>query len=559
MSSHSLRVRPILLIMILIAFLLSTVFSAVVELPVGMITTPYTDSSIRSQLITDLSGMEINIQNTLSLSFKLKVVWVFIDLKVELDVTSWRIPKEFLDKDIRVIIDAANDSIYSQFLTYSASQNDYLHLVLTRPINELNGETPSSNTLFLETAYKSQAFAFLDVIHLFGWSNIGLVYDQSDNNVMLANTFKENYDQTKMDILDEIVIDADDKTSSNDLTKRLESTTRDSGARVILVFTDPVIGAQLLHSADASVMGGSGYAWVLNSNAMVDVAQIAQNSHADLAAMSFGVLKSGSIGFVEEDADYRKKDILATFRGALTLICQAYLSAGFPTKPITNIAGSYIRTYLLSNPDTPSLPFRLHFDSYGIKKTYYNIYNMADFYLRNVGYWDEDGRKAKITVEIGSIMWPGFSNIIPNDKVPIIQIGLLFPEHDENNLDYPEGQFIKNGFELARKEINANKILGDYQISGVFKDTLMSPSLAGVNIKSLAKENVLGFVGPFKSNEAISYLSAIETTLDPKPLVSYGATSANLTSSETYSKFLRTVQPDGLQAVAIAMFIQQQG
>jgi len=41
--------------------------------------------------------------------------------------------------------------------------------------------------------------------------------------------------------------------------------------------------------------------------------------------------------------------------------------------------------------------------------------------------------------------------------------------------------------------------------------------------------------------------------------VSYGATGTNLTSSEEFPHFLRTIQPDGLQAVAIAMFLQQTG
>mmetsp|Transcript_28667 Transcript_28667/g.28318 ORF Transcript_28667/g.28318 Transcript_28667/m.28318 type:complete len:932 (-) Transcript_28667:669-3464(-) len=432
-------------------------------------------------------------------------------------------------------------------------------MVVARPIDEINGETPSSNTLFLETCYDSQAYAFLDIIKNFGWSNIGLVYDQSSNNVILANTFKDNYDSTAMNILDEIVIDANDKTSSTDLTTRLESTTRDSGARVILVFTNPVLAAQLLHSADESVMGGSGYAWILNSDAMIDIAEIAQNSHADVDSTTFGVLKTGAVGFIEEDADYHTEDILATFRAALTLICQGYVKLGFPSVSVSSISGSSLWSYMVSNPTTPTLPYRLNFDSTGVKKSYYEIYNMADFHLSNIGYWSQDTRKIVITAKSGEIQWPGFSTSVPNDKVPIIQIGLLYPGHDSNGNAYADGQTIINGFELARKEINGDHLLGDYQINAVLKDTLMSPSLAAVNIKSLEKENILGYIGPLTSTEALSYITAISSTADPKPLVSYGATSANLTSSETYSSFLRTIQPDGLQAVAIAMFIQQQG
>ena len=67
----------------------------------------------------------------------------------------------------------------------------------------------------------------------------------------------------------------------------------------MLIFTDAVMAAQLLHSADESVMGGSGYAWILNSDAMKNLGEIAENSHADLEEENFGVLKTGAVGFLE--------------------------------------------------------------------------------------------------------------------------------------------------------------------------------------------------------------------------------------------------------------------
>lgn len=44
-------------------------------------------------------------------------------------------------------------------------------------------------------------------------------------------------------------------------------------------------------------MGGSGYLWLLNSEAMVDIGEVAKNSHSDLSKESFGVLKTGVLGF----------------------------------------------------------------------------------------------------------------------------------------------------------------------------------------------------------------------------------------------------------------------
>ena len=63
---------------------------------------------------------------------------------------------------------------------------------------------------------------------------------------------------------------------------RLVYTTRDSGARVILVFSGPIFASLLLHAADECVMGGSGYAWILSSEAMKCLGEISRNSNVEL-------------------------------------------------------------------------------------------------------------------------------------------------------------------------------------------------------------------------------------------------------------------------------------
>jgi len=61
--------------------------------------------------------------------------------------------------------------------------------------------------------------------------------------VRLAEVFKENYNSEDAVIKDELVVDSDDIQANERLTQRLESTTRDSGARVIMVFTNSVLAA----------------------------------------------------------------------------------------------------------------------------------------------------------------------------------------------------------------------------------------------------------------------------------------------------------------------------
>lgn len=529
------------------------------ELPIGLITSHMTDTSFLKSLNDNIDGVGLKVQNLLDLNFKIRIYWERLSLESEYNSREWIMPDIFVIKDVRVILDASNYPMFSQYLAYIAMKSDLLVLVLGRPIDEMSGETPSSNILYLETSFISQASAFVDIISKFQWTNLGLVYNQDLNNLKLADQFKEIYDTQNTNIWDELVVDIQDKTDSERLQHRLESTTRESGARVILVFTDPVLAAQLLHAGDESVMGGSGYAWLLNSDAMNNIGEIAKHSHADLPSESFGVLKTGAIGFVEEDGEYLRSEPLGTYKSALTLISMGYKYLGFPYITSKSISGSALRSYFLSNPSTPTLPYRLHFDSNGIKKTYYDLYNIVDFVAHKVGYWDSDSRQIELTVDLEELYWPGMDHNVPDDKVPIIKIGLLYPNTTLSGDIDPEGESIYNAFELALKEINEdNSILKDYNLQFQGINTAGSGELAVVMIKSMANLNILGYVGPLETNIAEAYLNALASYQDPKPLVSYGVSAANFTSPENYPKFLRTIQPDGLQAVVIAMYIQQQ-
>lgn len=548
------------LIVFLLGYSACTSYGLEKELSIGLVTSHMTDTSLINTLNENIDGVALEVRNMLHLEYNLRIYWERISLDGEYDSSEWILPDIFITKDIKVILDASHEPMFSQFLAYEAMKTDSLVLVIGRPIDEMSGETTSPNILYLETSFTSQAQAFVDMISTYSWSNLGLIYNQDLNNLMLANEFKNIYNSDSMTIKDELVVDIQDKTDSERLQHRLESTTRDSGARVILVFTDPVLAAQLLHSGDESVMGGSGYAWILNSDAMANIGEIAKNSHADLSSESFGVLKTGAMGFVEEDGEYLKSEPLGSYRSALTLVAMGYIQQGFPSSSKSAISGSVLRSYLLSNPITPTLPYRLNFDSVGIKRTYYDLYNVVDFIERKVGYWDYLTRQIKLTVDSSELFWPGMDHNTPDDKIPIIKIALLVPNTTSNGSIDLEGDGILKGFELALEQINADELLlNEYMLKFETVDTAGSEELAAVQIKSFANMNILGYVGPLESNIADAYLEALSSYLDPKPLVSYGVTAANFTSSDTYPRFLRTIQPDGLQAVAIALFIQQEG
>ena len=86
-------------------------------------------------------------------------------------------------------------------------------------------------------------------------------------------------------------------------------------------------------------------------------------------------------------------------------------------------------------------------------------------------------------------------------------------------------------------------------------NTYQDESWASINIRSLANSNVIGYIGPRTNELTQEYLDVLVQQTDPKPLVSYGASSQDFTDAEQNSRFLRSIQPDGLQAAAIALFI----
>jgi hypothetical protein len=133
---------------------------------------------------------------------------------------------------------------------------------------------------------------------------LALIYDEDQQNVEMAYEFKEKHDSTNTFLLDELYLDSTDPGVMNTLAHRLESTTKDSGARVMLVFTNPLLAARLLRAGDEAVMGGSGFAWLMNSKAMVELGTISRITHADEPPETFGVLRSGSLGFLAENSDY---------------------------------------------------------------------------------------------------------------------------------------------------------------------------------------------------------------------------------------------------------------
>lgn len=521
------------------------------DIQVGLITSPFTSKTLIDALASDLPGVLKRVENDLALPSKIQIIWEQVDLLSETDEFAWRLPPIFLDKSILVVLDAANSVRYSSFLSDQAIFQNFLHVVMSRPMDTFQDESASPNTLFAETTFISQAECIYDLIHQYSWINIGLIQDEGLNNSQMSSTL-QGLLTDPVQVLDQLVLDSSDIIDETELNYRMQSTTKYSNARVIVVMTESNIAAMALKAGDKSVMGGAGYTWILNSDAMVNIGKVLKNSNAGLPSETFGVVKTGAIGVLAEDTLYEEFEPMASYIAMLTLIGQAFVEISDPT-------GTALFEYIVSNPATPSLEYSLHFTSAGVKISKYFIYNIVNFAAFKVGYWDS--LLHKIVLDQGiDITWPGFTKEIPNDTVPILQLALLYPAHDNSGNVNSIGVDVKRGFDLAISEINSDQsVLNGYIIQCFYIDTFDLPILASSNLKVLDSFNILGFVGPSDTDLTKAYLAIEATKSDSKPLITYSASSTSLSNSITYENLLQIIQPNGLQAVALALYLQLQG
>lgn len=91
------------------------------------------------------------------------------------------------------------------------------------------------------------------------------------------------------------------------------------------------------------------------------------------------------------------------------------------------MSGKKIWNYIVSNPDTPTLEFPLHFGPDGLKNIDYGMYNVQNYVGVKIGYWDYPNKDFAITVPLKDVQWPGGREIAPNDSRPVLTIALLYP------------------------------------------------------------------------------------------------------------------------------------
>lgn len=512
--------------MLLGLFLLAGVTA--LDLPVVLLTSIYTPEDVITRLVTNIEAMA-----SLKLDqYEVLTYWEHIE-KTDTDLI---LPSALAIKDLLVVLDATCDSVFSAYLAYQAYERDLLHIVVERPATA--GETPGPNSLFLEPSVVAQTQAYTDLMRKFGWSQLSLFYDSQPTNVLRAHTFKAAALQVGATVLDEEQINAQASNTLTYIEARLRIT-KYSGGRTAFVFANQVITAQLLLAADENGIGGTGFAWVSGAEGVLGAARIARLSNSDVADFRFGLLKTGLVGMVNSDFSLLEDNPAYYYQKIVQIVAQSL--------HIGTTGGQSVRTYLISNIDKGDFP--LQFGTEGFRTVSQTLLNMVNFSLFPVGHWSP----GFITLDSNPIRWPGGGYQVPDDLVSILQLAVLYPGTDYKGNILPVGRSVVNGVDLALRSVN--KSLKTLAISAIYLNTAQSNTLAAANIRSIANTNILGLLGPYVSDLVPAYLAALRMLLDVKPLVSYAVSAANFSDPQTTPFFLRTAQPDGMQAAALALFI----
>lgn len=499
-----------------------------------------TSSSTPPDVLSRLSDYESSIYTDVQSQFP-EVDLILLREHVDLTINPLGdiVPRS-LDPDFtRVFFDVTCDAAYSRYLGYQALSADILQIVVER--SPETGEIPGANTLFLEPSPLDQAAIFAYLVHYFSWQNIGLFVTSEPHNQQAASYFQDLITSTGAEVHYVEVI-----TDTKELYKLGEQValSKSTRAAVFVLFTDSVTAAKILMFADENSIGGSGFVWMLSAAAMRDIGQLTKLSNVDVKSILLGLLKNGIIGLVDTEGS----ESSAFFISLAIAVVQAYENGA--------TTGRAIRAFCLSHPLLKGWHRNVSFSSTGFRQPIYALRNMVNFALVDIATWDWTSESMKWSDR--HILWPGGDTQVPDDSVTVMSIGVLVPDTNAAGLKTEQGKQIRTAVELALREVNAGKLLGsNCFLSPVFLDTAESTSLAASNMNRIASSNILGFIGPMESALVLSYIQAIESLPDPKPLVSYGASSINLTDTNRVQRFLRTIQPDNNEGLAVAQFVKK--
>ncbi|OMJ83375.1 hypothetical protein SteCoe_15705 [Stentor coeruleus] len=523
----------------MISFILffATVALGFMEIKFLLLTSEFTNKELNDLLDSNIYGFSEYVQVSLQLDEPV----IIIPLCVSLSQLPWLLPETIFEKSIQIILDATNNVFYSEFLSQKSFEKNLLHIVLSRPQSKLDGETSMPNTLYTESNLSQQAKILYSLIANFGWKNIGIIHDLDSKNIQIASELRVLIKSPQI-IHSELILDT--KFSITEIKARIKSTIEFSKSRVIVIITKNSLAALILSAIDKGFMGGAGFTWILSNEAMMSLNEIIKNSNFQEDYDEMRVIKTGILGIQREDNDFISQNPLYEYLAILSICASGFMNNENPT-------GTSLLNYITENPYINILPYQIHFDDNGIKVSKYQLINMQNFAMIEVGSWEIQSYDLSLNKNV-QIIWPGIRYEIPSDEIIILPLVLLYPSDD-----FSETTGIKNAFNLGLSEINNLEFLGDYKLEGQFIQTQDNLNIVSGVIKKIKSQNPIGLVGPWGYEVAVSYATSITNMTDPKPLVSYEVSDYTLNNTSKYPYFIRTIQSDSLQSSIIAAYLQK--
>lgn len=510
------------------------------QISIGALITDYTSTDLILEVFSSLQGAINSAEIQANAEIKTNLIIEYLPVLPNADY--WFLPESFAYNQIKILIDLTGHIEFSQFIAKQAVLYNFLHIVDSRPLATMLGEVPGSNTLYTHPCSKNEANALYAIVKHFEWENIGLIYDDSISNYHMANYFKSFLGVTDW-IKDEIQFDKDYIKHPEILEERLLSTTANSHAKIMVVMTNSVLASSLLKAADQVGIGFSGYAWVLNSEAMENIGQTLQNSNTGVSIENLGISITGAIGL---QADYPILSIKDKFEGLISILALSFTGISQLEYPF----GTSIINYIKTHPNEPGLP-EIYFTTIGTRKFNYHLYNIVKYSTIQVGYYNFNTKAIELFSN-STIIWPGYETLPPDSETLPLKLAFLIPSSSDL-----QSKYIKNALKLAVEQINANQYFSIYfQLLPIYQEPIPPmQSLIEYNIKVLESYNVIGYIGPSSADIGLLYAKSLSSDIEIKPLVSYGISEGSLSDSLAYPCFLRTIMHDGYQASAVIMFL----
>ena len=439
-----------------------------------------------------------------------------------------------------IILDFTFSASISQQIASTSLLSNTLHLIPNRTPDVKSKETQSFNTLYLDPGPNSECKSIISLLLKYNLNKVTLIYDLNDFNINQARFFKSIQSES-FRVINEIIFDSNWLLVPGIVKANINQVMINQEEKVFLVLTENILASQIVQEAQKSGLGVDGYVWVLNSHALENVEELLKFEQELSMSQVYGLMKTGILGvepedqaMVDEDIEFRLKQVLdEIFR----LMSEEEIELGVDI--VKRLKGLE-----KSKKDAKAL-----FDTQGLLLVNFDVFNMKIQEMCKVAYWNVYKEQLEV---LKDIIWPGGSNTRPLVEVHFLKLAFLCPDKNDE-----ESQEIEAALEMAVREVNENEFIGKgYKISPIRQNAAdVTEETVGYLISQFKNEGVLGYIGPFYSISARIYAKALSDNDYFKPLVSYGASANDLSSTETYKTFLRVIQRDDYQASAVSRYL----